>query len=81
MTMQGLYDFLELPLVLTDEVHTRADKAAVEMRRIVGELLSHSQRRLGATPTSGDGVRAPTGRRSARLPAPGVNVDGRGAAR
>jgi hypothetical protein len=44
MTMQGLYDFLELPLVLTDEVHTRADKAAVEMRRIVGELLSHSQR-------------------------------------
>ncbi|MCU1459004.1 MAG: hypothetical protein JWL73_3096, partial [Actinomycetia bacterium] len=39
MTMQSLYDFLELPLTLTDEVHTKADRAAVEMRRIVAELL------------------------------------------
>ena len=39
LALQARFDFLALPLELTAEIHTKADKAAVEMRRILAELL------------------------------------------
>jgi len=35
LALQSRFDFLDLPLDLTAEIHTKADKAAVEMRRIL----------------------------------------------
>jgi phenylpropionate dioxygenase-like ring-hydroxylating dioxygenase large terminal subunit len=39
MALQDRFDFVELPLTATAEVHTKADKAALEMRRIMTQLL------------------------------------------
>jgi len=39
MALQDRFDVVELPLTPTAEIHTRADKAALEMRRILAELL------------------------------------------
>ena len=38
LALQDLFDFVELPLELTAEIHTKADKAAAEMRRILTEI-------------------------------------------
>ncbi len=40
VALQRRFDDLRLPLDLAAEVHTRADRASVEMRRIVKELLA-----------------------------------------
>ena len=40
LALQDRFEFLELPLELTAEIHTKADKAAVEMRRILTELYA-----------------------------------------
>jgi hypothetical protein len=42
MALQDEFDFLELPLAPTAEVHTRADRAALAMRRIVTDLLARA---------------------------------------
>lgn len=39
LRLQDAFDFVELPLTLTAEVHTRADRSSVTMRRIMLELL------------------------------------------
>jgi vanillate O-demethylase monooxygenase subunit len=38
LQLQSRYEVLELPLDITAEVHTRADKTTVELRRILGEF-------------------------------------------
>ena len=40
LSLQDRFDFLELPLELTAEIHTKADRSAVEMRRILAELYA-----------------------------------------
>ena len=39
LQLQSRYEVLELPLDITAEVHTRADKTTVELRRILGEFV------------------------------------------
>lgn len=40
LALQDRFEFLDLPLDLTAEIHTKADKAAVEMRRILTDLFA-----------------------------------------
>jgi phenylpropionate dioxygenase-like ring-hydroxylating dioxygenase large terminal subunit len=40
MALQDRFDFLDLALTLNAEVHTKADRTAVEMRRILAALLT-----------------------------------------
>ena len=39
LQLQSRYEVLELPLDVTAEVHTRAGKTRVELRRILGEFV------------------------------------------
>lgn len=39
LRLQSSYDVLELPLDVTQEIHTRADKTTLELRRILGDLM------------------------------------------
>lgn len=39
LALQSRYEVLALPLNITDEVHTRADKITVELRRVLGDLV------------------------------------------
>jgi len=47
LALQDLFDFVELPLELTAEIHTKADRAAVEMRRILTEMYGRQPARSG----------------------------------
>jgi vanillate O-demethylase monooxygenase subunit len=40
LAIQSRYDVLELPLDVTQELHTRADKTTIELRRILHDLVS-----------------------------------------
>ncbi len=40
LRLQSEFEVLELPLDITTEVHTRADKTTVELRRIIADLLA-----------------------------------------
>jgi hypothetical protein len=40
LRIQESFDELALPLVLTDELHTKADRSTVELRRILSQLVS-----------------------------------------
>jgi phenylpropionate dioxygenase-like ring-hydroxylating dioxygenase large terminal subunit len=50
MALQDRFDDLALPLEVTAEIHTRVDKAAVEMRRILRELVEGLPAALRPTP-------------------------------
>ncbi len=39
LALQSRFENLELPLDITREVHTRADKTTVELRRILNDLV------------------------------------------
>lgn len=41
LRLQSRFDVLELPLDLTEEVHTRADKTTLELRRILADFVAH----------------------------------------
>ena len=43
LALQSRFENLELPLDITREVHTRADKTTVELRRILSDLVSAVQ--------------------------------------
>ncbi len=47
LTVQSAYDELVLPLDLRLEVHTRADRITVELRRILADLVAHGDRPSG----------------------------------
>lgn len=40
LALQDRFEFLEMPLDLTAEIHTKADRSAVEMRRILTDLFA-----------------------------------------
>ena len=40
LALQDRFEFLAMPLGLTAEIHTKADKSAVEMRRILTEMFA-----------------------------------------
>jgi hypothetical protein len=40
LRIQEAYRVLELPLSTTAEVHTRADRATLELRRVLGDLVA-----------------------------------------
>lgn len=40
LALQDRFEFLDLPLDLTAEIHTKADRSAVEMRRILTDLFT-----------------------------------------
>lgn len=40
LALQDRFEFLDMPLDLTAEIHTKADRSAVEMRRILADLFA-----------------------------------------
>ena len=42
LALQSSYDELSLPLDLTEEVHTRADRTTLELRRVLADLVAAS---------------------------------------
>jgi hypothetical protein len=40
LRVQSRYHRLELPLDLTDEIHVKADKTTIELRRILRDLIA-----------------------------------------
>lgn len=51
LALQDRFDFLDLPLDLTAEIHTKADRSAVEMRRILTDLFTAAAARNPEAPT------------------------------
>jgi phenylpropionate dioxygenase-like ring-hydroxylating dioxygenase large terminal subunit len=43
LRLQSRYDILELPLDVTAEIHTRADRSTLELRRVLADLVSASR--------------------------------------
>jgi phenylpropionate dioxygenase-like ring-hydroxylating dioxygenase large terminal subunit len=53
LAIQSRYDELYLPLELRDEVHTRADRNTVELRRILAELVAEAAEAAEAVVAAG----------------------------
>lgn len=47
LQLQSRFEVLALPLDITAEIHTRADKTTVELRRILSEFVAAASSRLG----------------------------------
>jgi hypothetical protein len=45
LRLQSRYEILELPLDITAEIHTRADKTTVELRRIMSDFVAAAPQR------------------------------------
>jgi vanillate O-demethylase monooxygenase subunit len=43
LRVQSRYDALELPLDVTNEIHTRADRSTLELRRVLADLVTASR--------------------------------------